>query len=303
MDFRSLLSISLFPANMGLALLGAWWASQAGIGAPIIIICVTASTAAIIFLTERIHPAHADWQGDHGDLRTDIAHTIVSQITLPELLRIGLLVLFAGAAEALDSGVGGTLWPHTWPVFLQLCLAMCVSGFGEYWAHRMMHRVPLLWRFHATHHSPDRLYFLNASRFHPIDAGILYILFFVPILVLGVDPQIVMLQTIWIAVHGLYQHCNIQLYLGPLNWVFSMAELHRWHHSLTPEEANRNFGNNILIWDIVFGTVYWPRNRAASATVGLHDMPNFPTSWWGQLLSPWRWNDAHRTSETPQNKA
>ena len=33
----------------------------------------------------------------------------------------------------------------------------------------MMHEVPWLWRFHATHHSAPRLYWLNAGRFHPLD--------------------------------------------------------------------------------------------------------------------------------------
>ena len=166
---------------------------------------------------------------------------------------------------------------------------MAISGFGEYWGHRLMHEVPMLWRLHATHHSPKRLYFLNAARFHPLDVTILYTLFFLPMLVLGAGPEVMLMQTIWISVHGIYQHCNVHLRLGPLNWSFSMAELHRWHHSLVLAEANNNYGNNILLWDIVFGSVYWPRDREASPNIGLSGMPAFPRRWWGQVLSPFQW--------------
>jgi sterol desaturase/sphingolipid hydroxylase (fatty acid hydroxylase superfamily) len=57
---------------------------------------------------------------------------------------------------------------------------------------------------------------------------------------------------------GIFQHANVQLRLGPLNWFFSMAELHRWHHSRTVEEANHNYGQTISVWDWVFGTRYLP---------------------------------------------
>ncbi len=106
---------------------------------------------------------------------------------------------------------------------------------------------------------------------------------------LGAGEGILLIVSVWIAVHGLFQHANIHVRLGPLNWIFSMAELHRWHHSRVLEEANANYGNNILFWDIVFGTVYWPRDRDASEDIGLSEMEGFPTTWGAQMLVPWRW--------------
>ena len=97
-----------------------------------------------------------------------------------------------------------------------------------------------------------------------------------------------MLST-WIVVHGMYQHCNVDVKLGPLNYIFSMAELHRWHHSLTLEEANSNYGNNIIFWDLVFGTMFWPKERLPSEHIGLSDMPEFPQSYLEQLSSPFKW--------------
>jgi len=295
--FRKLLTVSLFPTNMGLAMLVAWWSTQAGLSAPVVLVGLALVTAVIVFSAERFHPEHTQWNRSHGDVQTDVIHTLVSQISVPELTRLFLLTVFVGFADDLHQAWGGTLWPQQWPIVLQLFVAMAISGFGEYWAHRLMHENPWLWRLHATHHSPKRLYFLNASRFHPLDVVLLYTLFFLPLLLLGVPPEVMLLQTVWIMVHGMYQHCNVHLRLGPLNWIFSMAELHRWHHSLKLEEANNNYGNNMLLWDIVFGTVYWPRDRDASADIGISDMPDFPDHWWGQMRSPFSWRHLQQPNQ------
>jgi sterol desaturase/sphingolipid hydroxylase (fatty acid hydroxylase superfamily) len=132
-----------------------------------------------------------------------------------------------------------------------------------------------------------------------------------PLLLLGAGPDVLLLFTVWVSVHGMFQHCNVRLRLGPLNYIFSTAELHRWHHSLKLgplnyifstaelhrwhhslklEEANANYGNNILFWDLVFGTVHYPKDVSASSHIGLNEMPDFPKDYMGQILSPWRWD-------------
>ena len=97
-------------------------------------------------------------------------------------------------------------------------------------------------------------------------------------------------------VHGIFQHANIQLRLGPLNWLFSMAELHRWHHSKTVFEANHNYGQTISIWDWVFGTRYLPNDKAPPEDIGIADLEAFPMTWWSQLLSPFRWASIKQAS-------
>jgi sterol desaturase/sphingolipid hydroxylase (fatty acid hydroxylase superfamily) len=216
-------------------------------------------------------------------------------VLVPKLLEL-LVPPMVLATTVWAIGEGG-VWPSNWPLVLQLALALIISQFGEYWAHRLMHTVPLLWRLHAVHHSPRRLYFLNAARFHPLDTAASFTLALAPLVALGAGPDLMLQFSVWVAVHGMFQHCNIRVRLGPLNWVFSMAELHRWHHSLKLEEANANYGNNILFWDVVFGTVHWPADREASAQIGLGGMPNFPTSYLGQMLAPWRWEAASAPQE------
>jgi sterol desaturase/sphingolipid hydroxylase (fatty acid hydroxylase superfamily) len=88
----------------------------------------------------------------------------------------------------------------------------------------------------------------------------------------------------------LVQHSNVDVRLGPLNWVFSMADVHRWHHSVHREEMNTNYGAVLLVWDVVFGTRFAPRDRTVepSDVAGLDSVPEYPTGWFGQILSPFR---------------
>jgi sterol desaturase/sphingolipid hydroxylase (fatty acid hydroxylase superfamily) len=82
-----------------------------------------------------------------------------------------------------------------------------------------------------------------------------------------------------------------------LNWFFSMAELHRWHHSKTLFEADHNYGQTSSVWDWVFGTRYLPADREPPESIGLANLPAFPMTWWAQILSPFRWRQIKQASE------
>ena len=282
---RKLITYGLFPTVFITALATAVWSIGAGVSHGLALVCITAGTIVVVALFERIHPAHEEWNTAQGDVITDLWHGLVSNVTLPEVLKLTVMAAMLSFGVADDEGLG--LWPHDWSLGAQLALALIVGQFGEYWAHRLLHTVPFLWRFHAVHHSPERLYFLNAARFHPVDTALLFSVGLMPLMLLGVGSDLMLLMMTWISVHGLFQHCNIHLRLGPLNYIFSMAELHRWHHSLNLEEANRNFGNNILFWDIVFGTVYWPKDKDASEQIG-NNIPGYPKGYIAQLRAPFK---------------
>jgi ornithine lipid hydroxylase len=292
---RGSITYGLFPTVFFGALGLAIWMIGLGISHQYILSAAVLPPVAIVFAIERLHPEHPEWNRSQSDVLTDALHNLVSQMLLPEFLKVFLLGAMLAAAQWVSAGYGGSLWPSELPLALQLVFAMLFSQFWEYWAHRLAHTWPPLWRLHATHHSPGRLYFFNAGRFHPLDTAIAFIVSTAPLVLLGAPDTIVLLYTVWAGVHGIFQHCNIRLRLGPLNYVFSMAELHRWHHSRVLEEANTNFGNNIIFWDLVFGTFFHPRDRQPPIEVGLSgDGLDFPSDYVGQLLSPIRWKQLHR---------
>jgi len=273
---------------------------EEGMSFDVILWVASVVTAMIVAICERINPAHELWNKARGDVGTDAIHAVVSIGLVPKLMELLLSVTALRLAVFASESFGANLWPQSWGIIPQLLLAMVISQFGEYWAHRSLHEVPLLWRLHATHHSPRRLYWLNAARFHPIDAACLYLIAIAPLILLGASKEILLLVSVWVSVHGLFQHCNIHLRLGWLNYIFSMAELHRWHHSLVLEEANSNYGNNIIFWDLVFRTFHHPKDRDASSEIGLSDLEAFPTDYVGQTLSPFRWSRIRAGSETAE---
>ncbi len=90
--------------------------------------------------------------------------------------------------------------------------------------------------------------------------------------------------------HGNWQHANVRYKLGWFNWILAGAELHRWHHSSMIRHTNSNYGNNLIIFDVLFGTRCLPETEQNAEQLGLgeHDKV-FPQTWWRQLLVPFRW--------------
>ena len=287
---RAFITYASFPLVFASAMVAALAGLAAGWDPRLLLAGITVTSVTIVAICERLNPEFENWNTSQGDVGTDATHALISMVLIPRGIEVGLNMALLGVAIKLSSYAGSPLWPTHWHPLAQLVPALVVSQLPEYWAHRLMHERPLLWRLHATHHSPGRLYWLNAARFHPLDTAIANITAVTPLALLGVSAEVLLLMTVWIAVHGMYQHCNVHLRLGPLNYIFSMAELHRWHHSLVLEEANANYGNNIIFWDLVFGTFFWPRDRDATADIGIANLPAFPKGYLGQILSPFRWS-------------
>ena len=185
------------------------------------------------------------------------------------LLQSHILQIFLAGIAIQFAGGGVGVWPTQLPIVIQLIIALVVSEFGLYWWHRASHEIPILWRFHRIHHNPKRLYWFNATRFHYVDVTILQVCGMMPLLFLGAEDQIIVLVTIFSTVHGYWQHINAEQDQGFLNYFFSGPQLHRWHHNIRQDIANHNYGNNLIIWDHVFGTFLWPRNDEDILNIGV----------------------------------
>lgn len=277
-----------FPALLTAALCLAVVQLRAGVDPSLAIVGPLFASYLFLAVAERVIPWHRSWLHSRGDLRTDLG-LFATNGALNALLLPFALAAATAASVWLSGAIGMHLWPSHWPLPAQLVVALVIAEAVEYGAHRAMHEVPWLWRFHATHHSSPRLYWLNSVRFHPID------LFFVgvgkvfPLAVLGAGGEVFALVNVFSGVHGAYQHANVPVRLGPLNWIFSMTELHRWHHSKSIEEANHNYGGNLILWDIVFGTRYLPDDRDPPEEIGIGALPDFPMGFWANLVAPFRW--------------
>src|SRR4029079_87228 len=100
---------------------------------------------------------------------------------------------FTNALVAPVRGLGlptAVIWPHAWPIWAQVALMVLTVDLMRYWLHRALHQYDLLWRLHAVHHSVGRLYWLNTSRFHPIEKALQMMLDSLPFLLMGVRAEV-----------------------------------------------------------------------------------------------------------------
>lgn len=288
---------TVFPIVMGAAV--AWTSALMASGTPAEVALLGPQFAAFatVAILEHVFPFHRSWNRPQGDVGVDALHSLsigglVSVLT-PFMLAGGVAV-----SGWLSSRFGLGLWPTEWPWLAQAVLALVIGELPGYWVHRWQHEWEGLWRIHAVHHSAPRLYWLNAGRFHPLDSLLTFIPSYGLLVMLGCPIEVLGLFTLITAVHGIFQHANLQLRLGPLNYFFSMAELHRWHHSKTVNEANHNYGQTVSVWDMVFGTRFLPDDREPPEEIGIHDLKAFPMSWWAQILSPFRWKKIRAESRS-----
>ena len=230
---EKIFACSIFPLTFLGVIGGAIGAMDRGFN-PILVLGVgTVVAAVIVALLERVVPHCEDWRRSRSDIHGDAGHLVVSGILVPELTRPLASMAAMALAGWLSIHVGADLWPHEWPLAAQLALGLVIGEFPMSWAHRLAHEFDFLWRFHATHHSAARLYWLNAARFHPVDLLLSTVPWYIVLIGLGANLKIVALYTLVSGVHGVFQHANLKLRLGPMNLIFSMAELHRCHPSKT----------------------------------------------------------------------
>jgi sterol desaturase/sphingolipid hydroxylase (fatty acid hydroxylase superfamily) len=227
-------------------------------------------------------PHERAWLKPDGQNIASILHTLSSKGTVQALLLfsgvIGLAEFITPMSEPTDG-----IWPRYWPLWAQVCLAVIVAEFPLYWGHRLAHETSILWRFHAIHHSVTKLWFLNTGRFHFIDSLKSIVPGLAILLLLGAPMEVVKWLSVITAFIGMLTHCNVEMRFGPLNYIFNTPGLHRWHHSKELREGNRNYGENIMLWDILFGSFYNADYRPPQ-DIGMSDV--MPLKFRHQIIWP-----------------
>ena len=280
---RTVLAWGVYPATM----VGAFVvnARLLSVGLPILVAAYASAALAASAVTffEFVVPYDKAWQPRWANVKNDLLFMVTVQMVLPQLLGLLLALTLLGYLESLALPMA-QLWPRESPLFLQVVLMLLVAELLRYPLHVAAHNTKTLWRLHAVHHSPKRLYWLNVGRFHPAEKALQYTLDTLPFILCGVGADVVALYFIFYAVNGFYQHSNVDVRYGPLNYVVSGPELHRWHHSKLIDESNRNYGNNLILWDLVFGTWFLPKH-ARVGDLGLLNR-DYPLGFVDQMTTP-----------------
>ncbi len=174
------------------------------------------------------------------------------------------------------------------PLWSRMIAAMIVGEIGFYWGHRLSHEIPLLWRFHAIHHSAETINFLVNTRAHPVDivftrlCGLALLYASGLASTVGPNPTLVPALVLFIgSLWSFFIHANLRWRLGWFEEILSSPAFHHWHHSRR-DHIDHNYAAMLPVMDRVFGTFYLPRHWPAEYGT---DTP-VPAALHRQLLAP-----------------
>lgn len=273
----------IYPATMALAVGSFLW--LLGRGAHLIVstyFSLSLAFLTVIFFEWRM-PYRQAWKANRAVQGQDFIFMTSVHLLFTKLMGFAAaLAILQFFGERGDYSAG--FWPHAWPVVAQGLLMVLIVDFFRYWLHRACHENGYLWRLHAVHHSPKQLYWLNVGRFHPLERVFQFLLDSVPFMLIGVSTEALAMYFLFFAVNGVFQHCNIRIRYGFLNYVVSSGEMHRWHHSKVVAESNANYSNTTILWDMVFGTRFLPAGREVGELGLTND--HYPQDFLSQMKTP-----------------
>lgn len=188
------------------------------------------------------------------------------------LRRVGRNLTLAGLNGVLGWAVvvpvsaAAALWAWDWrPAWLGgwlggwpgLGLDLLLLDFWIYWWHRLNHRWPLLWRFHAVHHLDEFLDASSALRFHFGEVLLSALVRALVIIVAGVPlASVVVFETV-LAVVVLFHHSNLRLPRGlerGLSVLIVTPSIHWVHHHAMRTNTDSNYSAVLSVWDRLFGS-------------------------------------------------
>lgn len=285
---RSFIRYTYYPFLLLATVAITWFMSQwlAPVYYPFIPFALIVFCLPIFIYGERYLAYKPEWNGVREDTKSDFLRTI---FVLPMGLKSAeflMPLLFYYPVVWMNSSFGTLNQFFNFGFCAQVLFLLLVSELLYYWFHRATHEINFLWRFHAVHHGAQRVYWMNAGRFHLIEAFFSGFFYFLPVLFLGPEPEVAIMVVSISSITGFLEHINVDFEAGWLNYIFNSAQLHRWHHSRIVKESNTNYGKILVIWDLLFGTFYLPKGREVEEVGTVEN--NVPVDFLGQGKYPFQ---------------
>ena len=151
-----------------------------------------------------------------------------------------------------------------------------LDDFTKYITHMLMHKIPILWEFHKTHHTARTLTPLTIFRTHPVE-GMIFILrsaitqgVIIAVFYYVYGNNITLITVLGANVFSFWFHLlgsnlrHSHIKINYWNWlekiIISPAQ-HQIHHSIKEIHHNKNFGVTFAFWDYFFGSLYFSNKK------------------------------------------
>lgn len=244
------------------------------------------SVFALLLIGQKFRPRR-DMQLALPRTLTNVGMVVIGTL----LLRVAFPLLafdLALRVESAESGLAGAL-----PYWAAVVAGVILLDLVIYWQHRLIHKIPLLWRLHRVHHADTEFDVTTAVRFHPVEIALSMAIKLAIIALLGMPALAVLIFEVLLSAGALFTHANLRLPEGferRLRWLVVTPEMHRIHHSVHPDETNSNFGFHLSLWDRVFKSYRDdPRDGHTTMQIGLHEYRDQrEQTLWAMLLNPFR---------------
>jgi sterol desaturase/sphingolipid hydroxylase (fatty acid hydroxylase superfamily) len=180
----------------------------------------------------------------------------------------------------------------SWPVAAQIAVVVVSKDFLEWCIHNLLHRVPILWRFHQIHHSITDMDFIGNFRFHCMEIIVYRTLTWLPMMILGAHDVALFVVALIVTVIGFHNHSNLPTHWGIGNYVLNSPRFHLWHHDHQLRKADGvpahgcNFAIVFTCWDWLFGTAHFPGPHNGPERLGFPNDEHLPKSFVGRLIAP-----------------
>ncbi len=228
------------------------------------------------------------------DWREDLFYFFVSSLFVQSMAYLSL----RPSMTALEN----TLWANGFrqlvasqPVVLQFFEIMFLTDLVQYWFHRGFHEIPWLWRFHAVHHSAQKMDWIAGSRMHLCETLLLRAFTTMPMYLMGFAESALYAYIFFVYLLSVFVHSNVRFRFGFLQYIMATPRFHHWHHGVEKEAINVNYAVHFPLFDRLFGTYHLPTD-AWPEGYGIEGHP-VPHGYWRQFLYPFRRETQDESSE------
>jgi len=262
------ITYGLYPVLALITATGVALALARELNRDVVVAMLTVVTILIVFIVERRHPLRAQWQMTRAMLVERDLPFIGLGFVVEQVAQTAVTLV---AARVIAPGGFGPV--AALPLAGQVVLALIGFDLLWYGYHRAAHASSRLWRVHGVHHAPSQVYLLMHPVFHPLDLVVSR--FAISLLVFrltGITPAAAFVAIVVLNLQQTISHVNVDVRVGPLNYLLIGAETHRFHHSA---EDTGNFSSALALWDQVFGTFVYQPTRVP-ARLGLARPGDYP---------------------------
>jgi sterol desaturase/sphingolipid hydroxylase (fatty acid hydroxylase superfamily) len=168
------------------------------------------------------------------------------------LLRFSFYPLVIAVAVKVEDQQFGLLHWLKAPASITIALSVVLLDWTLYYWHWMLHKIPILWRFHNVHHVDLDLDTSTALRFHFGELAISAFYRSAQIFIFGISPFNLAVFELLITTFAQFHHSNIRLPIAlerALSKITITPKMHGIHHSTIRSETDSNFGTIFSVWD------------------------------------------------------